>query len=70
MGIGGGASLIVGGFVSLLNPAIGFLALVVMWGGAMTGGAAYIGARRLDDERSVYKQIAERLSAVLKAVES
>lgn len=70
MAVGGGTALIIGGVVSLLNPAIGFLALVAVGGGAIMGGAAWIGARRLDDERSAYKQIAERLSAILKVVES
>jgi hypothetical protein len=69
MAVGGGTGLIIGGVVALLNPAIGFLALIAVGGGAVMGGAAWIGARRLDDERSAYKQIAERLSAILKVVE-
>lgn len=68
MAVGGGTALIIGGIISLLNPAIGFLALIAVGGGAMMGGAAWIGARRLDDERSAYRQIAERLSAILKVV--
>lgn len=69
MAVGGGTGLIVGGVVALLNPAIGFLALIAVAGGAVMGGAAWIGARRLDDEQSAYKQIAERLAAILKAIE-
>jgi hypothetical protein len=69
MAVGGGTGLIIGGDVALLNPVIGFLALIAVGGGVVMGGAAWIGARRLDDERSAYKQIAERLSAVLKEVE-
>lgn len=68
MAVGAGTGLITGGVVALLNPAIGFLALIAVGGGAVMGGAAWIGMRRLDDERSVYRQIAERLSAILKAV--
>jgi hypothetical protein len=59
--VGGGTALIFGGIISLLKPAIGFLALIAVGGGAMMGGAAWIGARRLDDERSAYRQIAEQL---------
>jgi uncharacterized membrane protein HdeD (DUF308 family) len=70
MAVGGGTALIIGGVVALLNPAIAFLALVAVGGGAIMGGAAWIGVRRLDDERSAYKQIGERLSAILKVVES
>ena len=69
MAIGGGTGLIIGGVVALLNPAIGFLALIAVGGGAVMGGAAWMGIRRLDDERSAYKQLAERLSAILKVVE-
>jgi hypothetical protein len=69
MAVGGGTGLIIGGVVALLNPAIGFLALVAVGGGAVMGGAAWIGVRRLDDERSSYKQIVERLSAILKVLE-
>lgn len=69
MAIGGGTGLIVGGVIALLNPAIGLLALVAAGGGAVMGGAAWFGVRRLDDERTVYKQIAERLAIIVKAVE-
>jgi hypothetical protein len=68
MAVGGGTSLIVGGIIALLNPAIHFLALFPVGGGVAMGVAAWIGVRRLDDDRSAYKQIAERLSTILKVV--
>jgi hypothetical protein len=70
MAVGGSMSLVVGGILSLLNPAIGFLALVAVGGGGTMVGTGWIGARRLDDERSVCKQIADRLSTIQKAVEN
>lgn len=70
MALGGATGLIVGGVIAMLNPVVGLFGLVAVGGGAVMGGAAWIGARRLDNERSAYKQIAERLADILKAVEA
>jgi len=70
MAVGGGTGIIIGGVVAFLNPAIGFLALIVAGGGALAGAAGWMIARRLDDQRSAYKQITERVSAIIKAVEN
>jgi hypothetical protein len=70
MAVGAASGLIVAGAVAMLNPAIGLFALAAIVGGAGIGGVGWTGARRLDDERSVYKQIADRLAVILKAVDT
>ena len=69
MALGGGTGLIIGGVVAFLNPVVGLLALIVAGGGALMGVTGWIAARRLDDQRSAYKQITDRVSAIIKAVD-
>lgn len=69
IGVSGGVSFVVGATLATLNPAMGLISLVMLVGGAGFGGAGWIGARRLDRERTVYKQIAERMSEINKAID-
>ena len=69
MGAGGGTALLVGSLLACLNPVVGAIALIPAAGGAWVGFVAWAGGRRLDKERTLYRQIAERLAAVLKGVE-
>jgi hypothetical protein len=64
MGAGGGTSLLVGSLLACINPAMGAMALVPAFGGILVGFAAWVGGRRLDKERTFYRQIAERLAAI------
>ena len=68
MAAGGGAALIVGSVIASLNPIVGVLALAAAAGGLAMAGTSWIGLRRLDKEKTIYRQIAERLAEVLKAV--
>jgi hypothetical protein len=67
--IGGGSALIVGGIVATLNPVVGLLALVPVVGGMATLGVSCLGVSRVDDEKSGYKQLAERLAEIHKAIQ-
>jgi hypothetical protein len=64
--LGGSASLIIGSIVASLNPVVALFAIVPLIGGIVIGGSAYFGASLLERERSLYKQIADRLAAIVK----
>ncbi|HUB43689.1 MAG TPA: hypothetical protein VMB73_01770 [Acetobacteraceae bacterium] len=57
MAVGGGTGIIIGGVVAFLNPAIGFLALIVAY---RSGGRRAGGRGRMDD-RSAAGRPAQRL---------
>ncbi len=69
MAAGGGTALIVGSIMAGLNPLVGGFALVPAAVGVWSAGVAWIAGGRLDKERILYKQIAERLAAIIKAME-
>ena len=58
-----------GSLLTALNPAVGLIALAPALGAAGIGGLAWFGVRRFDDEKTIYKQIGDRLSAIVKAIE-
>jgi hypothetical protein len=68
MALGGGTGLIVGGIVACLNPVIGLFAIIPAIGGLAMAGTSWMGVRRLDKERTLYRQIAERLAVIYKAI--
>ena len=67
--VGGGTGLIVGGIVALLNPAFGSLGFIVVAAGMVMGGFGWGGISKLDDQKSAYRQIAEKLLDILKRLE-
>jgi hypothetical protein len=67
-GLAGSGALVFGGILACLNPIIGVLAIIPIAGGIFVAGTSCIGMRRLDEEKTLYKQLAERLSEIRKAI--
>jgi hypothetical protein len=67
-GAGGGTALVVGGTLACLNPAIGLIAPIAAAGGAWMGLEGYFAGRKLEQERVLYKQLAERVLAISKGM--
>jgi hypothetical protein len=68
-GIGGSTALVVGGILACLNPAIGLVVLIPAAGGAWMAIEGYMAGRKLELERVLYKQIAERLATISKGLD-
>ena len=66
-GLAGSGALVFGGILACLNPAIGVLAIIPVAGGIFVAGTSCFGMKRLDEEKTLYKQLAERLSEIRKA---
>jgi hypothetical protein len=67
-GLAGSGALVFGGILACLNPAIGVLAIIPVAGGIFVAGTSCFGMKRLDEERTLYRQLAERLSEIRKAM--
>ena len=68
IGLAGSGALVFGGILACLNPAIGVLAIIPVAGGIFVAGTSCFGMKRLVEERTLYKQLAERLSEIRKAM--
>jgi hypothetical protein len=68
LAIGGGATLLIGSVIASLNPVIGVFALIPAVGGVVMSGAAWIGLRRVDKEKTLYRQIGDRLGEIRRGI--
>lgn len=70
MAAGGGVALVVGSIVAAFALAVPAVARIPAFGGVWVGGLGYTAARRTDQERALYQQIADQLDNVVKTLES
>ena len=64
-GLTGSGALVFGGILACLNPAIGILGIIPV--AAFSWSEHHVGVKRLDEEKTLYKQLPERLSEIRKA---